>query len=61
MFKSMHQKDVIKEVERKGFVLIRNAEHKVYQRGIVTISIPHSKSISSGVVHQIFKTLKQAA
>lgn len=61
MFRVMKQRDLIKEVERKGFVLIRNGEHKVFQKGVVTITIPHSKTISSGIVHQTFKTLKLAA
>ena len=58
MFKVMSQRDVIKMVERKGFVLVRNSDHKVYELGTVTILIPHSKTISSGLVHQIDKTLK---
>ena len=61
MFKVMHQKDLIKEVERAGFVLIRNGEHKVFQRDNVVIMIPHSKTISSGIVHQTYKALKKAA
>ena len=61
MFKVMKKKDLIKEVERKGFVLIRNSEHKVYQKGEVTLMIPHSKTISSGLVHQTYKALKKAA
>jgi predicted RNA binding protein YcfA (HicA-like mRNA interferase family) len=61
MFKVMKGKDLIKEVERAGFVLVRNAEHKVYKRGNTTLIIPHSKTISSGLVHQTFKALKKAA
>lgn len=61
MFKTMKQKDLIKEIERKGFILIRNAEHKVFKRGDVTLMIPHSKEISPGLVHQTFKALKMAA
>jgi predicted RNA binding protein YcfA (HicA-like mRNA interferase family) len=58
MFKVMRQKDLIREVERHGFVLIRQGEHKVYQKGTTTIIIPHSKTISSGLVHQTYKALK---
>lgn len=61
MFKVMRQKDLIKEVERAGFVLVRNGEHKVFQRDNVVLMIPHSKTISSGVVHATFKALKKAA
>ena len=61
MFKVMKQRDLIKEVERKGFVLIRNAEHKVFQRGDEMILIPHSKEISPGIVHQTYKQLKKVA
>lgn len=61
MFKAMKQKDLIKEIEKKGFVLIRNAEHKVFKRGDVTLMIPHSKQISPGLVHQTFKELKKVA
>jgi predicted RNA binding protein YcfA (HicA-like mRNA interferase family) len=61
MFKVMKQRDLIKEVERQGFVLIRDAEHKVFRKGEITLIIPHSKTISSGLVHQTFKTLKKAA
>jgi len=61
MFKVMKQKELIKEVERHGFVLIRQGEHKVYSNGVTTIIIPHSKTISSGLVHQTYKTLKKAA
>lgn len=57
----MRQKDLIKEVERKGFVLVRNGEHKVFVKGDITLMIPHSKEISPGLVHQTFKTLKKAA
>lgn len=60
MFKVMRQKDLIKEVERHGFILIRNAEHKVFKRGDQVITIPHSKTISSGIVHQTYKQLKAA-
>jgi len=60
MFKSMKAKDLIKEVERKGFVLIRNAEHKVYKKGDITLMIPHSREISPGLVHQTYKALKVA-
>lgn len=61
MFKVMRQKDLIKEVEQRGFKLLRNGEHKVYVRDNVTIMIPHSKTISSGIVHQTFKVLKKVA
>ena len=61
MFKTMKQKDLIKEVERNGFTLIRNGEHKVFQRDNVTIMIPHSKVISPGLVHQTYKALKRSA
>jgi len=60
MFKSMKAKDLIKEVERKGFVLIRNTEHKVYKKGDITLMIPHSREISPGLVHQTYKALKVA-
>ena len=61
MFKVMKQKDLIKVVEQAGFVLVRNAEHKVFKRDDVTIMIPHSKTISSGLVHQTYKALKKVA
>lgn len=61
MFKVMRQKDLIKEVERHGFVLIRNGEHKVFSNGTTTLIIPHSKTISSGLVHQTYKAFKKAA
>ena len=62
MFKVMKQRDLIKEVERKGFVLIRNSEHKVFHRnGYEDINIPHSKEISPGIVHQTYKQLKKVA
>jgi len=61
MFKVMKQKDLIKEVERHGFNLVRNGEHKVYSNGTTTIIIPHSKTISSGLVHQTYKALKKVA
>lgn len=61
MFKVLKQKELIKEVERKGFVLVRNGDHKIYSKGEHIIIIPHSKTISSGLVHQAFKTLKKAA
>lgn len=61
MFKTMRAKDLIKEVERAGFVLVRNGEHKVYSNGSVTLMIPHSKVISPGLVHQTFKALKGKA
>lgn len=60
MFKVMKLKDLIKEVERNGFTLIRNGEHKVYKKGELTIIIPHSKTVSSGIVHQTYKLLKAA-
>lgn len=60
MFKVMKQKDLIKEIKRQGFVLVRNAEHKVYKRGDTTLMIPHSKTISSGLVHQTYKALRRA-
>jgi predicted RNA binding protein YcfA (HicA-like mRNA interferase family) len=58
MFKVMKTKDLIKEVERAGFTLIRNSDHKVFQRDNVVIMLPHSKTTSSGLVHQTYKTLK---
>lgn len=57
----MSQKNLIKEVERHGFVLIRNGSHKIYGKGNIVIIIPHSKTISSGLVHQTYKELKKAA
>lgn len=61
MFKVMKLKDLIKEVERAAFILIRNSTHKVFQKGNVVVMIPHSRTVSSGIVHQTFKVLKQAA
>lgn len=61
MFKVMKQKDLIKEIERSGFILVRNGEHKVFSKGNVTLIVPHSKTISSGLVHQTYKSLKKAA
>lgn len=61
MFKVMRQKDLIKEIERRGFVLIRNSEHKVFSNGQTQLIIPHSKTISSGLVHQTFKAFKKVA
>ena len=56
----MKQKEVIKELERRGFYLVRNGSgHKVYSNGVDTVIVPHSKTISSGVVHDIYKTLKK--
>ncbi len=60
MFKVLSQKEMIRIVERAGFVLIRNSEHKVFQKGNVIIFIPHSKTISSGLVHQLHKQIKAA-
>lgn len=59
MFKVMRQGDLIQVIEKAGFVLIRNTSHKVYQRGSVTIMIPHSRTISSGIVHATHKLLKK--
>lgn len=61
MFKVMKQKDLIREIERKGFVLARNGEHKVFVKDNLSIIIPHSNTISSGIVHQTYKVLRKVA
>lgn len=59
MFKTMTQKQLVREIEKAGFILIRNGSHKVFSRENVTIMIPHSKVISPGIVHDTYKVLKK--
>jgi len=61
MFTTMKLRAVVKEIEKAGFVLIRNSTHKVYQKGEVVVMVPHSSTISPGTVHGIFKAIKKAA
>lgn len=52
----MKQKELIKYIESKGFYLKRNGhKHKVFTNGIKTIMIPHSRTISHGLIHTIIK------
>jgi len=54
----MKTRDLIKVLERQGFYLLRQGEHKIYSNGVIEINIPHSRTTSSGMVHQAFKSLK---
>jgi predicted RNA binding protein YcfA (HicA-like mRNA interferase family) len=60
MCKPLKQKELIRIVEAAGFIMIRSGEHKVYKKGNVTLCVPHSRTISSGVVHQAFKAIRLA-
>lgn len=60
MCKPMLQRELIRIVEQAGFIMIRNSEHKIYKKGNVTLCVPHSRTISSGVVHQAFKAMRLA-
>lgn len=52
----MKQKELIKYIESKGFYLKRNGhKHKVFTNGIKTIMVPHSRTVSPGVIHSIMK------
>jgi predicted RNA binding protein YcfA (HicA-like mRNA interferase family) len=59
--KPMKQKELIREVENKGFVLTKDSRHKTYVKGELVIMIPHSKTVSTGMVHAAFKVLKLVA
>lgn len=52
----MKQKEIIKYIESKGFYLKRNGtKHKVFTNGIKNITVPHSRTMSPGVIHSIMK------
>ena len=61
MFKAMKLRDIERDMEKAGFVLVRNSTHKVYQKGNVVVMVPHSNTVSPGTVHGIYKAIKKAA
>ena len=53
------QKDMIKLLESKGWVLKRNSKHKIFAKNKSVVSIPHCKTIKRNTVKDILKMIEK--
>lgn len=52
------QKDLIKKLERAGFVLIRKSKHIIYRKNGATVCLPHHKVIKRKTHKDIQKIIE---
>lgn len=53
----MKLRDLIKELERAGWSLIRNGKHMVYGNGSKTVAVPYNKDINKYTAKAILKAV----
>jgi predicted RNA binding protein YcfA (HicA-like mRNA interferase family) len=54
----MKHREMLKILERNGFLLKRSNKHMIYVRENITVAIPHAKTLSIGLCRRILQQAK---
>lgn len=57
-YSDMKQRDMIKLLEKNGWVLVRKSKHLIYAKGQSRIAVTHAKIIKRNTVKQMLQIMK---